>query len=194
MAHDAMDVVTLSHRARVRVTHDGTLASLNGGATGASSTSKFPRVDSLIVVSFVVVVARSVPRCGRLRGGESARDDRASRTADPPALARARSSTGRPMIIMNSRRRRFRVTSAVEGRRGWTRPWMPFPPVGYPRASPGASGDPRCFPGRTPPARVAFAPPNPAPPPTLVVVARAVIAVCDDRETSRSSRACVGAR
>jgi len=40
VAHDAMDVVTLSHRARVRVTHDGTLASLNGGATGASSTSK----------------------------------------------------------------------------------------------------------------------------------------------------------
>mmetsp|Transcript_9316 Transcript_9316/g.37749 ORF Transcript_9316/g.37749 Transcript_9316/m.37749 type:complete len:268 (+) Transcript_9316:1283-2086(+) len=40
VAHDARDIVTLSHRARVSVTHDGTLASLNGGATPVSDSSR----------------------------------------------------------------------------------------------------------------------------------------------------------
>ena len=49
VAHDARDIVTLSHRARVSVTHDGTLASLNWGATPVSDSSRshgFTRVSS----------------------------------------------------------------------------------------------------------------------------------------------------
>ena len=87
VAHDARDIVTLSHRARVSVTHDGTLASLNAGATPVSDSSRSHGLTRARVSSNSSLPSSSssssgsVPRRRRgcRRGGQRARDHRASR-------------------------------------------------------------------------------------------------------------------
>ena len=113
VAHDARDIVTLSHRARVSVTHDGTLASLNGGATPVSDSSRSHGLTRCCRVSSNSSLPSSSSSRDLSHGAGAGADEEDSARATTARRAAPRGRTGR-----RGERRIVESASATSSRAG----------------------------------------------------------------------------